>query len=172
MNCKINMICVLRTLYNINILLTLVLISISTFKSEGYVFSETTWEQLLAPLYFYMTELLLVAIVSFVVFVNSVIQLCCTNSSRASRLSRNYNNTNNQESNTLTISNPSALVRVSLWFLYLSVCGLLCLFLLLKNAGALQSADLPATEQSSGLPDPAKQTKPTIGAGKVITAED
>ena len=92
--CKVNMITVLRTLYNVNILLTLVLVCISSFKSEGLLLNNTSWEQLLAPLYFFMTELLLVAIVSFVVLVNSVIQLCCNQSSRASRIARNYNNTN------------------------------------------------------------------------------
>jgi len=135
------MVTVLGALYNINILLTLILICISTFKGEGYMLQSTSWSQLLAPLYFFMTELLLIAIVSFVVLVNSIIQLCCNQSSRTSRMIRLYNNRNSQESNHLLISNPSALVRVSVWFLYVSVCGLLCLFLFLKNAGNLgQSA--------------------------------
>jgi ABC-type uncharacterized transport system permease subunit len=41
----------------------------------------------------------------------------------------------------MILSNSSALVRVSLWFLYISVCGLLCLFLLLKNASTLDTSE-------------------------------
>ena len=72
-NCRLNLISVIRTLYNVNIILTVTLISLATFKSEGIALLETSWEQILAPLYFYMTELLLVSIISFVVLVNSVI---------------------------------------------------------------------------------------------------
>jgi hypothetical protein len=145
-HCRLNMINVLRGLYNINIMLTLILVCLSTFKAEGLLLRGTSWEQLLAPLYFFMTELLLIAIVSFVVLVNSVIQLCCNQGSRASRLARNYQNSNAQESNSL-ISNHSALVRVSVWFLYVAVCGLLCLFLMLKNASSLKGV--------ASTPDPA-----------------
>lgn len=133
------MITVLRTLCNVNVLLTLILVCISTFKTENLILKDTPWEQLLAPLYFYMTEFLLIAIVSFVVLVNSVIQLCCNSGNRASRLAKSFNQTNAQESNKLLFTNPSVLVRVSVWFLYVSVCGLLCLFLLLKNAGSLKN---------------------------------
>lgn len=72
-NCKINMITVLRVLYNLNILLICVMILMATFKVKKLLMVQTTWEQMLAPLYFFMTELLLIAIVSFVVLVNSVI---------------------------------------------------------------------------------------------------
>ena len=149
MTCKVTMINVLRTLYHVNILLTLILVCIATLKWEGFVLPNTTWEQLLAPLYFYMTELLLIAIVSFVVLVNSIIQLCCNQSTRATRLARNYNNTNSQESRSI-LSNHSALVRVSVWFLYVAVCGLLCLFLLLKNAAVFNppSPSLPIPADS------------------------
>ena len=150
-NCRINMITVLRVLYNVNLLLISVLVLLATFKSANLLMKQTSWEQLLAPLYFFMTELLLIAIVSFVVLVNSVIQLCCNQSSRASRHSRAHNDANSQESkdsDKLSITNPSALVRVSVWFLYVSVCGLLCLFLLLKNASTLKQRDTSNTKQS------------------------
>lgn len=93
-NCRINMITVLRLLYNLNILLITVMVLMATFKSQKLLMTSTTWEQMLAPLYFFMTELLLIAIVSFVVLVNSVIQLCCNQSSRASRHSRAHNDAN------------------------------------------------------------------------------
>lgn len=93
-NCRVNMITVLRILYNVNILLITVMILMATFKSERLIMQGTTWEQMLAPLYFFMTELLLIAIVSFVVLVNSVIQLCCNQSSRANRHSRAHNDAN------------------------------------------------------------------------------
>lgn len=67
------MIIVVKLLYNANILLTMILIFIITFKSEGLVLKETAWEQILSPLYFYMTEMLLIAIVSFIVLINSFI---------------------------------------------------------------------------------------------------
>ena len=146
------MINVLKTLYNINILLTLAIICYCTFKDEGLMLQASSWEQLLAPLYFFMTEMLLVAIVSFVVLVNSVIQLCCNSSSRASRLIKSYNMRNAQESN-IIISDPSALVRVSVWFLYVSVCGLLCLFLLLKNASNLDSPTDNSSTTSTSQPN-------------------
>jgi len=83
-----------------------------------------------------MTEMLLMSIVSFVVLVNSMIQLCFT--SNSSRVGRHFNRGNAEESKDQnTISNPSALVRVSVWFLYFALCGLLSLFLLLKNSSSL-----------------------------------
>ena len=41
-------------------------------------------------------------------------------------------------------------MRVSLWFLYIAVCGLLCLFLLLKNAGKLRN-QLKSESQSGNF---------------------
>jgi hypothetical protein len=89
-----------------------------------------------------MTECLLVAIVSFVVLVNSVIQLCCHGGNgRSSRMWSNFELKNAQESNNTILTNPSALVRVSLWCLYIAICGLLCLFLLLKNSGKISDTE-------------------------------
>jgi hypothetical protein len=49
---------------------------------------------------------------------------------------------NAQESNNTILTNPSALVRVSLWCLYITVCGLLSLFLLDKNSGRLSDTEV------------------------------
>ena len=64
---------VLRALYMINITLIIIIIAITTFKAEGIILPNSSWVQILAPLYFYMTEMLLIAIVSFVVFINCLI---------------------------------------------------------------------------------------------------
>jgi len=55
-------------------------------------------------------------------------------------------------------------VRVSVWFLYVSVCGLLCLFLLLKNAGNLkEQTSLPTTTSpKTTLPDGSDSIGKTI----------
>ncbi len=139
--CRLNMMEVLRAVYKVNITLIIIIIIIVTFKAEGFILPDTSWVQILAPLYFYMTEMLLMAIVSFVVFINCLIQLCCSGSSSRSRLSRSIKDANSEESNNTILSNSSALVRVSLWVLYISVCGLLCLFLVLKNASTLDPSD-------------------------------
>lgn len=140
---KINMINTLRAIYTVNIVLALLMICGANFKHEQLLFKGVTWEQLLSPFYFYMTECLLVAIVSFVVLVNSVIQLCCHGGNgRSSRMWSNFELKNAQESNNTILTNPSALVRVSLWCLYIAICGLLSLFLLLKNSGRISDTEL------------------------------
>ncbi len=137
------MINTLRTIFTINVLLALLIVCGATFKHDQLLFKGATWEQMLSPFYFYMTECLLVAIVSFVVLVNSVIQLCCNGGNgRSSRMWTNFELKNAQESNNKILTNPSALVRVSLWCLYIAICGLLCLFLLLKNSGKLNDTEV------------------------------
>lgn len=137
------MINTLRTIFTINVLLALLIVCGATFKHDQLLFKSATWEQMLSPFYFYMTECLLVAIVSFVVLVNSVIQLCCNGGNgRSSRMWTNFELKNAQESNNKILTNPSALVRVSLWCLYIAICGLLCLFLLLKNSGKLNDTEV------------------------------
>jgi|LauGreDrversion4_2_1035121.scaffolds.fasta_scaffold251835_2 hypothetical protein len=71
--CRLNMMEVLRAVYKVNITLIIIIIIIVTFKAEGFILPDTSWVQILAPLYFYMTEMLLMAIVSFVVFINCLI---------------------------------------------------------------------------------------------------
>lgn len=44
-------------------------------------------------------------------------------------------------------------MRVSVWFLYVSVCGLLCLFLLLKNASTLKLRDSSSSSNSQDSGD-------------------
>jgi hypothetical protein len=88
-NCRLSLVLILQALYNINILLTLGLVCVSTFKNEGVWLANRTWDQILTPLYFFMTELLLMGIISFVVLVNSMIQLCF--SSNKTRASRHFN---------------------------------------------------------------------------------
>ena len=61
----------------LNQLLILALILLATFKSEGLFLTETSWDKLLSPVYFYMTEFLLIAIIAFVILVNGVIQVFC-----------------------------------------------------------------------------------------------
>ena len=137
------MINTLRTIYTVNVVLALVMVCGAALKHEKLLFQTTTWEQLLSPFYFYMTECLLVAIVSFVVLVNSIIQLCCHGGNgRSSRMWSNFELKNAQESNNTILTNPSALVRVSLWCLYIAICGLLSLFLLLKNSGKINDTDM------------------------------
>lgn len=135
-SCRLSLVTILKTLYHLNFLLSLGLVAVASFKSDGFALQEKTWDQVLAPLYFFMTEMLLVSIVSFVVLVNSMIQLCFT--SNSSRVGRHFNKSNSEESKDQNAnSNPSAVVRVSVWFLYVALCGLLSLFLLLKNSGSL-----------------------------------
>ena len=139
---RINMINTLRAIYTVNVVLALFIICGATFKHEKLLFQDNGWEQLLSPFYFYMTECLLVAIVSFVVLVNSVIQLCCHGGNgRSSRIWSNFELKNAQESNNTILTNPSALVRVSLWCLYIAICGLLSLFLLFKNSGKIKDTE-------------------------------
>jgi hypothetical protein len=45
-------------------------------------------------------------------------------------------------------------VRVSVWFLYVSICGLLCLFLLLKNAATLKQRDVSSTQDNKDSLNP------------------
>ena len=165
-NCKLSLILVLKSLFDINVLLSLALISLATFKSEAIILQDKSWDQILVPFYFFMTELLLIAIVSFVVLVNTVIQLCCSTSSSRNALSRFYKKAISEESKeNLNISNPSALVRVSIWFLYVSICGLLSLFLLLKNATSLsqyqQSTPSPSSSTTTVSPNGIPGGSPT-----------
>jgi len=71
--CRLNMMEVLRAVYKVNITLIIIIIIITTFKAEAIILPDTSWVQILAPLYFYMTEMLLMGIVSFVVFINCLI---------------------------------------------------------------------------------------------------
>jgi hypothetical protein len=141
---RLNLINTLRTIYAVNIILALLMVCGATFKNEKLLFKNAKWEQMLSPFYFYMTECLLVGIVSFVVMVNSFIQLCChgANGTSNSRMWNRFELKNAQESNNTILTNPSALVRVSLWCLYITICGLLSLFLLLKNSGRLSDTEV------------------------------
>lgn len=51
-------------------------------------------------------------------------------------------------------------MRVSVWFLYVAVCGLLCLFLLLKNASSLKNTSSTLTEE------------PTVGNKRILANYD
>ena len=73
------MVLIMRGLYYMNLFLCLALILLATFKCESLMMSDTPWDRLLAPFYFYMTEALLIAIVAFVVLINGVIQVFCGN---------------------------------------------------------------------------------------------
>eukprot|EP00347_Sterkiella_histriomuscorum_P003847 403362711 len=128
-------------------------------KKEQLGFKDISWDSIAGPTYFFMTEFLLVSIVSFVVFVNCLIQICC-NSSKARGI--NINQQLHQIQNNLQVQgNPlsqdrssvssidgismmsgasgSAVssytneIKISIWFLYISIPGLLVLFLLLRN---------------------------------------
>lgn len=77
--CKLSVVLIMRGLYYINLFLCLALILLATFKCESLMMSDTPWDRLLSPFYFYMTESLLVGIVAFVVLVNGVIQVFCGN---------------------------------------------------------------------------------------------
>ena len=72
-SCRLNMIGSLRVIYHVNVLVCVLLICGVAFKTDRLLFMKANWEQLMSPFYFFMTECLLVAIVSFVVLVNSVI---------------------------------------------------------------------------------------------------
>ena len=69
---------VLRFFYHLNILVVVVLITLCSLKAEELVLQETTWDSIIAPLYFFMTELLLISIIAFVVLVNTFIHVCCS----------------------------------------------------------------------------------------------
>jgi hypothetical protein len=91
-SCRLSLVTILKVLHNLNILVILGMVAVCSFKSDGVLLREKTWDQVLAPLYFFMTEMLLMSIVSFVVFINSMIQLCFTSSS--SRVGRHFNKSN------------------------------------------------------------------------------
>lgn len=77
--CKLSVVLILRGLCYLNLFLCLALVLLATFKCESLIMRDTPWDRLLSPFYFYMTEALLIAIVAFVVLVNSIIQVFCGN---------------------------------------------------------------------------------------------
>ena len=113
---------------------------------------ETPWDKLFTPIYFYMTEFLLIAIVSFVILVNGVIQIFCggTTSVNGSAKGQTY-----MESKFHYISQYT--VRVSLWFLYVTSGGMLLLFMLLKNAGSLPTV---VKNEKTQIVTPVENTDP------------
>ena len=68
---------VLRFLYNLNMCTLVVMIGLCALKADQLVMVDVAWDQLISPLYFFMTELLLIGIVSFVVLINTFISMCC-----------------------------------------------------------------------------------------------
>lgn len=73
-NCRLSLVVLLRACYVLNLLLTLALTLLATFKSESLLLATTTWEKLMTPFYFYMTELLLISIVAFVAATGDVVR--------------------------------------------------------------------------------------------------
>jgi uncharacterized membrane protein len=63
--------------YNINLLGLIAISFIISLKIEKIAFKDTEYDTLVSAIYFYMTEVILIAIVSFIVLMNSIISLCC-----------------------------------------------------------------------------------------------
>lgn len=70
---RLSVFIILRYVYNANVITILIITILSSIKLENLALESTSWDSIAAPVYFFMTELLLISIVSFVVLVNCFI---------------------------------------------------------------------------------------------------
>ncbi|CDW74658.1 UNKNOWN [Stylonychia lemnae] len=87
---KLSVFIILRFIFNANITTIIIIVILSTIKLEELAFQDVSWDSMAAPVYFFMTEFLLISIVSFVVLVNCFIQICCNQSKRSRNLNLNH----------------------------------------------------------------------------------
>jgi len=71
--CKVTAFAILRFLYNMNLFTLIIIVILSAIKIDSLALIEDSWDVLISPTYFFMTELVLISIISFVVLINSVI---------------------------------------------------------------------------------------------------
>ncbi len=91
--CKVTAFAILRFLYNMNLFTLIIIVILSAIKIDSLALIEDSWDVLISPTYFFMTELVLISIISFVVLINSVIQLCCSKRSTSDALASRPNPT-------------------------------------------------------------------------------
>ena len=71
---------IIKLIYNLNLIALITMISLCFCKADNIGLDSLPWTSLISPIYMFMTEALLISIISFVTFINRTVLACFPNS--------------------------------------------------------------------------------------------